>query len=323
MPDPRSDLRSTLRPSRHSDLIPGLRERFVASFDGTPLCVQIVDDAPDEERPALVLVNGLGATVVTWRLLIERFRHTFRFVSFDTRGLHRSGRPLGGAAALDVAAHAKDVVAVADAVGLDKLHALGWSMGVQVLVEAAPLLGARLLTLGLHNGVAGHAFKDIPGVAVGGAVSARVVDEALAFVGRHSVPVERIVKALVDHPALIQSFMAVGLVHQDLDRPTFAAAAAGFKDLDVDVFVSILRHLGRHDGWRALDVIHAPTLVVAGANDRMTRLSTMQRVVDRLPRGELAVLPHGTHYAALEMPSLFHDALAAFWHKHGALGVER
>jgi pimeloyl-ACP methyl ester carboxylesterase len=300
--------------------ISGVVEKTVASFDGTPLHVQIVDDAPGEERPALLLVNGLGATIVTWHLVIARFRKAFRIVCFDTRGLHRSGRPLGGKAALDVVDHARDVVAVADATGLGRFHALGWSMGVQVLVEATRLLGDRLLTLVLHNGVAGRAFADV----LGSKNLGRLIEPVLAGVDRNvstlGGPIERAVAAVVDHRLFVVACVRLGLAHHDIDAPTFRAAASGFKQVDVDVFVTILRHLGRHNGWDALPLIHAPVVVVAGSNDRMTPLSTMQRMARHMPRGELAVLSAGTHYAALELPDLFHDALLTFWQRHGVLG---
>ena len=298
--------------------------RTVSSFDGTPVNVQIIDDAVAQNadrRPDLMLVNGLGASILTWRLLIERFRSSFRIVCFDTRGLHGSGRPLGGKAALDVGAHARDVVAVADAVGFGSFHALGWSMGVQVLVEATRLLGDRLLTLALHNGVAGRAFADLGGHASVG----RLIDPMLAGLDANGAtlgrPLERVVAAIVDHPSLVPVLLRLGLAHHDLHRPTFQAAAKGFKSLDLDVFVTILRHLGRHDGWDALPLITAPTLVIAGSNDLITPLRTMQRMAREIPFGELAVLSSGTHYASLEVPDLFHDALLSFWQRHGIVGA--
>ncbi|MDP2339449.1 MAG: alpha/beta hydrolase [Deltaproteobacteria bacterium] len=295
-------------------------ERTVASFDGTPLHVQVIDDAPGTDRPDLMLVNGLGATIVTWRLVIARFRKAFRIVCFDTRGLHRSGRPLGGKAALDVVDHARDVVAVADAVGFTRFHAMGWSMGVQVLVEATRLLGDRLITLCLHNGVAGRAFADVLGSKNVG----RLIEPMLAGVDRNvssfGRPIERAVAAVVDHRLFVIAAIRLGLAHHDIHAPTFRAAAAGFKQVDVDVFLTILRHLGRHDGWDALPLIQHPVFVVAGSNDRMTPLSTMQRMAKHMPRGELSVLSAGTHYAALELPDLFHEALLSFWQRHGVLG---
>ncbi len=311
-----------------STAIAGVVEQIVSAADGTPLCAQVVDDAPNGRlRPTLLIVNGLGATMVTWRFVVDAFRDRFRIVSFDTRGLHKSGRPLGGARALDVDAHASDVVAVAAALGRGPLHAAGWSMGVQVLVEAAPRLGARLRSLVLHNGVAGRAFAGIPGKGVvdrvvGGSVVDGALHAALSAIGKRGRQVEALVARLTRDDAtqhqLIDALIRVGLVHHGIDRPTFSAAAAGFRGLDADVFVTILQHLGRHDAWPLLPQIAAPTLVVAGSHDRMTPLSAMQRMARALPHGELAVLAGGTHYAALEVTPEFVDVLGAFWARHGA-----
>lgn len=301
-------------------VIPGLRERFVDSFDGTPLCVQIVDDAPELQRPGLLIVNGLGATLLTWRLTVERFRRHFKIVSFDTRGLHKSGRPLGGAGALDVDAHARDVVAVADAVGFDRFHALGWSMGVQVLVEAAPLLRGRLLTLALHNGVAGRVFDDLPGMRRAGARGARAFDQVLARLSHNSGAVERVVSFVADHPSLIPAFVRVGLVQPELDERTFTSAARGYKNLDGELFLTILRHLGKHDAWGRLADVDVPALVVAGQKDKLTTLATMKQMVERLPRGELAVLDVGSHFSLMEhCAATMNDALAQFWSRHGVV----
>jgi pimeloyl-ACP methyl ester carboxylesterase len=302
--------------------IPGLVRRTVPSFDGTPLSVQVVDDHPGGPQPSLLLVNGLGATVVAYRLLIERFRAHFRFACFDTRGLFLSGRPVGGAAALSVAAHARDALAVADALGWRRFHALGWSMGVQVLVEAARILadtgGAeRLSSLSLHNGVAGRAFAGLGGHPVVARALAPLVPPVLSGLKAADGVVGRATALLVRQPWLVPAFARAGLVRESVDQPTFRAAAAGFASLDVDIFATILGHLGDHDAWPALPRIQAPTLVVAGSHDRLTPLSSMERMAAALPRGELAVLPSGTHYAALETPRLFHDVLSTFWRAQG------
>jgi pimeloyl-ACP methyl ester carboxylesterase len=305
-------------------VIPGLVRRTLPSFDGTPLSVQVVDDHPGDERPALLLVNGLGATVVAWRLVIADFRRHFRIACFDTRGLFGSGRPVGGAAALSVDAHARDALAVVDALGWRRFHALGWSMGVQVLVEAARLLhlegrGERLQSLALHNGVAGQAFAGLGGHPAVARVLAPLVLPVLDGMARWDGAVSQATAALVRRPWLVPAFVSFGLVRESIDRPTFQAAAAGFAELDVPTFTSILAHLDAHDAWAALPSIDTPVVVIAGSHDRMTPLSSMQRMAAALPRASLEVLPSGTHYAALELPALFHDALARFWRAAGAL----
>jgi 3-oxoadipate enol-lactonase len=305
-------------------VIRGLVRRTVPSFDGTPLAVQVVDDHPGGAQPCLLLVNGLGASVVAYRLLIDAFRDRFRFACYDTRALFGSGRPVGGAAALDVDAHARDALAVADALGWRRFHALGWSMGVQVLVELAHRLhregtGERLLSLVLHNGVSGRAFAGLGGDPRIAGVLAPLVPPVLRGMQRHDGVVARATALLVHQPWLIPLFVRAGLVRDSIDRPTFRAAAAGFARLEVDAFVTILHHLGQHDASAGLPDIATPTLVVAGSHDRMTPLASMERLAARLPRGRIEVLPSGTHYAALEMPELFHDVVGRFWRAEGAI----
>jgi pimeloyl-ACP methyl ester carboxylesterase len=305
-------------------VIRGLVRRTIPSFDGTPLAVQVVDDHPGGAQPCLLLANGLGASIVAYRLLIERFRDRLRFACFDTRGLFGSGRPIGGARALGVDAHARDALAVADSLGWRRFHALGWSMGVHVLVELGRVLrenGApeRLETLVLHNGVAGHAFASLGGHPAVARVLAPAVPPVLDAMQRFDGAVAKATALLVHQPWLVPAFVRAGLVRDSIDRPTFRAAAAGFAKLDVDTFTTILRHLGAHDAWDALPHIATPTVVVAGSDDRMTPLSSMERLARALPRGRIEVLPSGTHYAALEMPERFHDAVERFWRAEGVL----
>ncbi len=314
---------------RHTDrvpdphvFIPGLTTRRVAARDGTPLAVQVVDDH-DGTKPTLLLVNGLGATVVTYAHLIQRSRSLFRIVCFDSRGLHGSGRPVGGPASLEIPFHADDVIDVADAVGADQFHALGWSMGVQVLVEAARRLGktssqGRLLSLTLHNGTAGHAFAEVLGQRAIGPM----VDPLLAGLGRMDGIVERAVAALVVSPVLRPAMVRAGLLHEAVDRDVFGAAARGFRNLDVAVFLHILRGLGRHDAWDALKDITVPTMVVAGRRDVLTPLSTMRRLAAGLPAGRIEILDAGTHYAAIEVPDEFQRVVDGFWRDVGVDGID-
>lgn len=303
--------------------IPGLVSRRVAARDGTPLAVQVVDDHGGT-RPTLLLVNGLGATVVTYAHLIRHCRSAFRIVCFDTRGLHGSGRPVGGPASLEVPFHADDVIDVADSVGAERFHALGWSMGVQVLIETARRLGnasaqGRLLSLTLYNGTAGHVFAEV----LGQRALAPMFDPLLASLGRVDGVVERALAALVVSPLLRPALVRAGLLHEAVDRDVFGAAARGFRNLDVAIFLHILRGLGRHNAWDALAEIRVPTMVVAGRRDLLTPLSTMNRLAAGLPNGRISVIDAGTHYAAMELPVEFQRVVDGFWRDVGVKDIER
>ena len=135
-----------------------IEQHTFASFDGTPIAVQV---AGKEGAPVLLLANGLGATIRAYRFIVQRFSSTFRFVSWDYRGLHGSARPLRGYDGMTVEDHAQDAEAVLAHIGADRFHALGWSMGVQVLLELYRRIGPRFDSLVLHNGVPGAPWETL------------------------------------------------------------------------------------------------------------------------------------------------------------------
>ena len=280
--------------------------RTVASFDGTPIGVQVAGAA---DAPVLLMANGLGATVSAYRFILDRFRHTFRFVSWDYRGLFGSGRPVRGYAGLSVVDHAKDALAVLDAVSLGKeVHALGWSMGVQVLLEVMRQEPERFDTLVLHNGVAGRPWSTLAGGFVH-----NVADGMLAASQKVDGLVERAVRGVVAWDGFVPLAIRLGLAHHDLDRDVFIEAAQGFRALDMHVVLEIMRRLGEHDAYDVLAQIACPTLVIQGTEDKFTPLAAARRMAEQIPGATLALVPGGTHYAAHEMPALLNEHLESFW----------
>ena len=287
-----------------------LSRQTVTSFDGTPISVQTVtsaDTPPD--APVLLLANGLGATVTAYRYLLTRFSRTFRFVSWDYRGLYGSGRPVGGYATLDVEHHAKDALAVLEALEIEEAHALGWSMGVQVLIELYRAAPDRFATLVLHNGVAGRPWDSVAGTTLFKAL----MDPVLEASQRVDFLIERAVARVVDWQGFLPLAIRTGLVSGQLDREVFLDVAGGFKSLDMHLYVELLRRLGRHDGFDVLPGINVPTLILQGAKDVFTPVVVAERMARTIPGAQLTVLPGGTHYAAVEMPHLLNQHLARFW----------
>lgn len=99
--------------------------------------------------PALILVMGATASMLTWpdelcTALAQRGLHVIRFDHRDTG--QSTSVPLG-AATYAVEDLAEDVLAIADAYGLDRFHLMGMSLGAyigQMLALDAPLRIASL-----------------------------------------------------------------------------------------------------------------------------------------------------------------------------------
>ena len=66
------------------------------------------------------------------------------------------------------------------------------------------------------------------------------------------------------------------------------------------------------DNLTGLGEIHQPTLIVAGAEDRLTPLKYAEYFHEHLPNSRLIVLPGVGHYVQLEAPEAVNQALAEF-----------
>jgi len=128
-----------------------IRHIPVRSHDGTELMGYDCGGGPG---PTIVLANGLGGNIDAWRYFTDFFGPKHRIISWDYRGLYRSGPAAGSD--YSVATHADDGVAVMDALGVDKAILVGWSMGVQVSFEVLRRHAARVLGLVMINGTFGR-----------------------------------------------------------------------------------------------------------------------------------------------------------------------
>ena len=89
--------------------------------------IPVRDSLHDHARPPVVLLHGLSMTADScWHGTYQRLATRHRVVAFDLRG-HGSGLPVEGQFSLD--ACADDVLAVADALGLGRFVAVGYSIG--------------------------------------------------------------------------------------------------------------------------------------------------------------------------------------------------
>ncbi len=130
-----------------------VEERRVSSSDGTDIAYHVVG-----EGAPVLLANGLGGSWKAWTHQITYFQDRCRFVSWDYRGLYRSGPP-ADADALTVEDQVDDALAVLDAEGVEQTAILGWSMGVQVALELYRRAPDRVKALVLINGVAGRPWE--------------------------------------------------------------------------------------------------------------------------------------------------------------------
>jgi len=122
--------------------MPRVKGRFLDSGD---VRIHFTDEG---SGPAVVLLHGFAVNAdLNWRLpgIIRRLRREFRVLAMDLRGHGRSDKPR--ARESYGAAMATDVLHLLDALGLERAHVAGYSLGGFVALKLATLAAERLSSL--------------------------------------------------------------------------------------------------------------------------------------------------------------------------------
>jgi pimeloyl-ACP methyl ester carboxylesterase len=284
----------------------------VPSLDGTPIAYATAGRWDDPSATTLVLANGLGGTGVAWTHQVAHLADRCRFVTWDYRGLFRSGRPRDPSA-FSVDKQVDDLFAVLAELRVERAVLMGWSMGVQVSLEALRRRPSLATGLVLLNGTFGRPFHTLPG----GQIAAHVVPRILKVLRRFHRFSARAMNTVAAWPETIGWLKAIGVVGDTLDEQVFADVVAEFSSMDMDAYFRTLHALGEHDAMDVLPTIAVPTLIVAGERDRMTPQKAAKRIASMIPGAEILVVKGGTHYVAIEFPELVNLSIERFLTRHG------
>ncbi len=101
----------------------------------------------------LLLIHGLGSSGDDWAFQRDEFARRHRLILPDLRGSGRSSKPRGP---YSIAQFAADLWALVDALGIERIDALGFSLGGAVALEMGLMRPARVRRLVLCNALANY-----------------------------------------------------------------------------------------------------------------------------------------------------------------------
>src|SRR5919206_2314002 len=104
------------------------------------------------EGEPLLCVMGLAANTLAWAFQVRPFAERHKTVIFDNRDVGQSSM---ASEQYEIGDMAQDTLALADALGLDSFHLLGYSMGGAISQQLALTAPERVRTLTLAVTFAG------------------------------------------------------------------------------------------------------------------------------------------------------------------------
>lgn len=241
-------------------------------------------DGP-EDAPVLVLSNSLGTTLSMWDAQMPALARHFRVLRYDLRGHGASDAPPGD---YSVEQLGRDVLGLLDALGLERVHFCGLSIGGltgQWLGLHAP---QRLLRLIVCNTAAKIGAADGWNARIAQVRTSGMADVAAGAVARWFTP------AFVTREP-----EAVAAVHaQLLQTPPdgYIGGCAAVRDADFRGALAMLR---------------VPLLVIAGRQDPVTTTADGRAIAATVANGRLVELS-AAHLSNIEARASFDAAVLDF-----------
>src|SRR5918992_1670965 len=247
----------------------------------------------------VLCVHGLGGTKASFLPTVDALADDYRVVAMDLPGFGESDKPIG--APYDAAWFARSVFAVMDALGLERAHIAGNSMGGRVAIEVG--LTDRDRTHGLM--LLSPALAWLRPRRWAPLVRALRPELGLIQPAPRRV-VEAIVRSLV--PAANGGWTAAGIdefLRAYLTRSGRAAFYAAARNISLD------EPHGDEGFWTRLESLQSDSLFVWGKRDVLVPIGFMKHVERALPGARHVELSCG-HVPQVERPRETHAAVRRF-----------
>ncbi|WP_111430971.1 3-oxoadipate enol-lactonase [Rhodobacteraceae bacterium DSL-40] len=242
-------------------------------------------DETSTEKPWLTFCNSLGTDLHMWDAQVAGLSKRFRILRYDRRGHGKSGT---AGAPLSLADLGGDVIALMDALGIERTHFCGLSIG-----------GLTGQWLGIHaSSRLDRVVLCATAARIGTAESwnARIGEvEANGLDGLVPATAERWFT-----PAFraAQPEIVDGILH------SFAATS-------VDGYAACCAALAGADLQDSLGRITAPLLAISGDDDPVCPPADLEAIAMAVPNGQHVILP-GRHIINIEAASGFNSHLSDF-----------
>lgn len=245
------------------------------------------------EGDALMLISGTGGTCDSWRYFqVPAFSQEYQVVIFDHRGVGQSDKPDEPYATRGFAA---DAVGLLEALGIERAHVMGHSMGGRVAQWMALDNPERVRTLVLSSSGSG---KYAPHVDILRGLPLKQTEDMIELGYEHWWESHFADEDFMFPPEVREAHPELLAQRRELARKTRPPLRL------------YLRHViarQQHETTEHLDRISSPTLVIVGERDTTiggtgNHFEAAQILAQRIPNAELVVIGSAAHGYLWQMP---------------------
>jgi pimeloyl-ACP methyl ester carboxylesterase len=240
----------------------------------------------------VLLIQGLGYPSGMWFLQVPELAKYFRTIVFDNRGVARTDKP---DEEYTVAQMAADAVGLLQSLRIQKAHIVGVSLGGYIAQELAltyPEFVDRLVLIATSCG--GPRYMELTKdlwsqvTALAGLPPQEIIRQGMALATTE--------KFFQERPEIIDRSVAIRMENV---QPLFA-------------FRRQFAAANHFDSQKRVQHIHHPTLILAGAQDRVMPSSLTQELAQKISTAQLHVYPDGAHLLFLEKAQSLNQEIIEF-----------
>lgn len=236
--------------------------------------------------PVVMLSNSLLTDYGMWDLQVPALTRKYRLLRYDARG-HGGTQATPEPYSMEMLA--ADVLGLLDALGIERVHFLGLSMGGMIAQLLASKHGERLLSVSLCD----TACRMPP---------ESVWDERIALAKAKGT------SAFVQ--PMTQRWLTQG--YRERHPEVVDKLGAMIARTSVDGLVGCAHAIKKMDHLAILSGITVPTLIIVGEHDPGTPVSAAQTLHREIKQSKLVVIEQAAHLPNIEQTEIFNRTVIDF-----------
>lgn len=248
------------------------------------------------QQPVIVLCNGIGASNLAWKYVIEELKSSFTIIQIAYRGTIEYTPGMD----LTLTRHARDIHELVQYTHVDVYGIIGWSMGVQVALHLSTVLHPKAMIL--LSGAQSKATSRV----LGSSILWQILKPIVVAGTKQGQWLDRIGKraSKSDHfrSLFIHLGAHLGLMGSDLNHHHFVSLLQEWFELDLRIVSKQLLELDADKGIAKSDLSYVSSyaLVIIGHQDVLVHRTLSQQLSYNLLKSTIWSFPTSGHFVLLE-----------------------